>query len=447
MDPQGPIKTLQALSGALKGLRLYPAQHPAVERQISGLCSMLTEMRGGEGKAIRLGLADDTLFLDEQPFVQGGGAVEELSRFLQGLEIAGLEFLPTLNAAELNRCLQLLGQGASRGEDLQMAFAEKGIHSVRLLLGIREDEEEELEERPREIYGRALKVVDHIFQDVRLGKIPSSREAFHVVKSMARLTLNDPHALLALTMLKDYDNYTFTHSVNVAVIALAVGRASHLSEDQLRILGMGGLLHDLGKLKIDISIIAKPGKLTPEEFEEIKKHPRTGADIIEQMEDVTSEVIDIVLGHHRRFDCSGYPVDAQGRQMSLLTDMVAIADTYDAVTTHRSYQLPVTPRLAVDKLREVSGTALHPQLVENFIGSLGRYPVGSLVRTDDGAIGLVVWVDTKQPDSVRLKMLFAADGGRLQEESELELFGANARRIVAEVDPMTKGIDPSAYFH
>ena len=102
-------------------------------------------------------------------------------------------------------------------------------------------------------------MVDSVFEDVRLGKIPSSAEAREVVREMARMTLTEPHALFALSMLKDYDNYTFTHSVNVSVIALAVGRACGLNEEELRTLGLGGLLHDLGKLKIDLCIINKPG--------------------------------------------------------------------------------------------------------------------------------------------------------------------------------------------
>ena len=137
--------------------------------------------------------------------------------------------------------------------------------------------------------------MESIFHDVRLGKIPSSKEASDTVKSMVEVTLSDPHALFALSMIKDYDNYTFTHSVNVSVIALAVGRACGLSEEQLRILGLGGLLHDLGKLKVDLNIITKPGRLTRTEFEQIKKHPVDGAEILKQMADIPSEVVDIVI--------------------------------------------------------------------------------------------------------------------------------------------------------
>jgi putative nucleotidyltransferase with HDIG domain len=288
--------------------------------------------------------------------------------------------------------------------------------------------------------------VDTIFQDVRLGKIPSSAEALNVVKSMAELTLSDPHALFALSMLKDYDNYTFTHSVNVSVIALAVGRSCGLTEEQLRILGFGSLLHDLGKLKIDVGIITKPGRLTDEEFEEIKRHPRTGADIVERMEGVTPEVVDIVLGHHFRYDRSGYPADLSAKKLSSMTFMAAIADTYDAVTTLRSYQRPMTPRNAIRRLRELTGTVLHPQFTENFIASLGTYPVGSLVRLDSNEIGLVVWVDTRDPDSVRLKILFDENGGRLADPLRLNLIGKDARRIVGEVDPFLKGVDITEHF-
>jgi putative nucleotidyltransferase with HDIG domain len=248
-------------------------------------------------------------------------------------------------------------------------------------------------------------------------------------------------------MLKDYDNYTFTHSVNVAVISLAVGRACAASEEQLRTLGLGGLLHDLGKLKVDIAIINKPGRLTEAEFEAIKQHPRYGAEIIAQMEGVTEEVMDIVIGHHLRYDRSGYPADAAGRAVTSLVDMAAIADSYDAMTTLRVYQRPVTPRSAIARLRDVSGTSLHPAFVEQFITSLGPYPVGSLVRLDNNEIGLVVKVDTTDPSLADIKILFDAAGQQLTAPYSLQLDpGKTARHIVAEVDPHSKGIEVTDYF-
>jgi HD-GYP domain-containing protein (c-di-GMP phosphodiesterase class II) len=441
MVPELARKVVQGFTGAIKGLRLYPLRHPAVERQILSLYEDLCVFLRGKDR-IRLGLLEGTLFIEDHLFTETVPAAEELGQLLKNLEIEGLEFRFGLAEDELRTLLSLLVNGGGKGRVFENTLAKRQLSHISVV----KPEEEEEEKRPRQIYGRALKVVDTIFQDVRLGKIPSSAEALNVVKSMAELTLSEPHALFALSMLKDYDNYTFTHSVNVSVIALAVGRSCGLTEEQLRILGFGSLLHDLGKLKIDVGIITKPGRLTEEEFEEIKRHPRTGADIVAGMEGVTPEVIDIVLGHHLRYDQAGYPAEVSGKKLSPMTSMTSIADTYDAITTLRSYQRPMTPRKAIERLRELTGTVLHPQFTESFIASLGTYPVGSLVRLDSNEIGLVVWVDTHDPDSVRLKILFDENGERLAVPARLTLIGKKAHRIVAEVDPFVKGVEVTDYF-
>jgi HD-GYP domain-containing protein (c-di-GMP phosphodiesterase class II) len=443
MNPELPKQLVQGFAGVYKGLRLYPLQHPAVERQVQGLVTALAPLFR-LGPTVRMGLLEGSLFIEGYLFAEPNPAAEEIAALLATLDVEGLEFGRGVRVEELRALFQLLHEGGGKGEALAAALARQGVTHLRLLT--LQAEEQPSESPPRQVYGRALKVVDRIFHDVRMGKIPSSTEAMEVVKSMVELTLSEPHALFALSMLKDYDNYTFTHSVNVAVIALAVGRACGLSEEQLRTLGLGSLLHDLGKLRIDLAIITKPGRLTEAEFEQIKTHPGTGADIVRDMEGVTPEAVEIVLGHHVRYDRSGYPDEVRGAAISPLVEMAAIADTYDAITTLRSYQRPMTPRRAVERLREVAGSLLNPRLVESFISSLGPYPVGSLVRLDSSEIGLVVWVDTQDPDSVRLRILFDADGKPLTEQRRIDLTGAESRRIVAEVDPSSRGITVTDYF-
>lgn len=443
MDPEILRQVVLAFSGAHKGLRLYPLRHPAIEKQVQTLFSALTTLFRHRN-AVKVGLLEGTLFVEDHLFVETSPAADEIAGILDNYEIEGLEFQLGTTPDELRALLNLIHRGAAKGETFEADLRQAGCQYIRTFKT--EKSEKRPDEEPRKVYGRALKVVDRIFHDVRLGKIPSSVEALEVVNSMVQLTLAEPHALFALSMLKDYDNYTFTHSVNVSVIALAVGRACGLSEEQLRTLGLGGLLHDLGKLKIDLGIINKPGRLTEEEFEQIKTHPGTGADLVKEMEGVTPEVIDIVLGHHLRYDREGYPADVRGHVFSPLIDMTAIADTYDAITTLRSYQRPSTPRKAVTRLREIVATGgLHPQYVEQFVASLGTYPVGSLVRLDMGEIGLVVWVDTKDPDSVRLKILIDQNGALLTEPRRLDLLGTDSQRIIAEVDPFTKGIEITDY--
>ncbi len=444
MNPQLPRQAVLALSGAYKAIRLYPVRHPAVERQIDGLMNSLIALFGEE-EIVKLGLLDGTLFLHDQLFADGSPAAEEIARLLQALELEGVEIHANVTTEEIRTLLGLIKEGEFRGEALEDALTDLGVHNIRIA-AVQTTDATEDNETPRKVYSRALRVVDKIFHDVRLGKLPSSGEATQVVKSMVRLTLSEPHALFALSMLRDYDNYTFTHSVNVSVISLAVGRACGLSEDQLKTLGLGGLLHDLGKLIIDRKIITKPGRLTEEEFDQIKKHPHSGALIVRQMEGITPEVIDVVLCHHLRFDRTGYPADARSRKVSPMADMAAIADTYDAMTTLRSYQRPMTPRKATARLRELAGTVLHPRFVDRFIAALGPYPVGSLVRLESSEIGLVVRVDIRDPDAVELKILFDAEGNRLEEPALRRLSGPQAGQIVAEVEPFTKGIEVSDYF-
>jgi putative nucleotidyltransferase with HDIG domain len=439
MDLELPKQIVQGFTGALKGLRLYPAGHPAIRRQFETLRANLGASFNGR-EAVRLGLLQGTLFFDDYLFAEDSPAARELGAQLQGLDLEGLELFPRLTLEELSGLVSLMAAGASKGPAFEEQLVRQGLKNVRAMVAQAKEDNEGLP-APRKVYGRALKAVDNIFQDVRLGRIPTCEEARQVVATMAHMTITDPHALFALSLLKDYDNYTFTHSVNVAVIALAVGRACGLSEERLRVLGLGGLLHDLGKLKIGLDIINKPGRLTEEEFEEIRKHPQTGADLVAQMDGITPEIIDIVLGHHLRHNRQGYPAEARAREVSPLTEMTAIADSYDAMTTLRSYPQPVTPRKAIKLLQDVAGTALNPHFVEKFITSLGPYPVGSLVRLDSNEIGVVVWVSPSDPNDVQVKMLFDRTGKSLPLPQVTALSGPGSRRIVAEVDPFVRGID------
>lgn len=440
MDLESAKTLIQNLSGAFKSLRLYPPKHPAVGKQLSALAADLHPHLRGRS-TLRIGLLQETLFVDEHLLSDSAAANLEFARLLKALDLGALEFYSGVSETDLRTLLDLLTQGQLRGEAFSQALSRSGVQTIRALTEL----EEQPLEPPRKIYQRAMQVVDHVFEDVRQGRIPSTVEAEDVVKAMVRQTIADPHALFALSLLKDYDNYTFTHSVNVSVIALTVGRACGLEEDRLRILGLGGLFHDLGKLRVDHDIITKPGRLTTQEFEEMKRHPRSGADIVSRMAGVAPEVVDIVIGHHLHFDRAGYPADLKGRPISPLADMAAIADAYDAMTTLRPYQRPVTPRKAIDRLRQMSGTQLHPQYLTRFIEALGPWPVGSLVRLASSEIALVRGVDT-QAGNLTLLILVAADGSTPRQLETRVLHSGEMRQILVEVDPGSRGIDVASYF-
>jgi putative nucleotidyltransferase with HDIG domain len=436
-------KFVQVLTAAVKGLRLYAVDHPATTKQVETLQDGLFTMLQHK-KMIKMGLLEGTLFVEDHLIMQEFQAATELVEMLESHELAGFEFMAGLSANEIQSLLHLLHSGSNKGQDFADALVSQGVKKIRAIAATEDDEDEA--QQPRKVYHKALKVVDQIFQDVRMGEIPSSEDAIKVVKDMAHLTMTEPHAMLALSMLKDYDNYTFTHSVNVSVLALAIGRACQLTEEQLKTLGLGGLLHDLGKLRVDVNIITKPGRLTDSEFDEIKEHPGYGAEIIKEMEGVTDEVMQIVHGHHLRYDRTGYPSNVPGEVISPLVEMTAIADAYDAMTTLRSYQRPFTPRKAIARLKDVRGSSLHPDYVTHFIESLGPYPVGSLVRLDSNEIGLVTKVEPKDTSLVDIKIIYDSAGAILDDPYTIHLRPDQPRKIVAEVDPQTKGIDVTNFF-
>ncbi|MDY0269263.1 HD-GYP domain-containing protein [Trichloromonas sp.] len=437
-------KIIYGLSGVHKGLRLYPPAHPAVQQQAQNLAKSFLVLFQ-EKPRIRLGVLEDTLFFEKHMFVLSEPAMEEIRDLLTERKLEALEFETGLTAQEIQRFFQILHETKSVGTELEKLLTVHGITHIRSVT-LEKQVADGRAEPPRKIYQRALTVVSHIFNDVRLGRIPSSTEAIEVVGSMVRSTLSEPQALLALSLLKDYDNYTFTHSVNVSVIALSVGHACGLSEEKMRTLGLGALLHDIGKLIIDKEIITKPGRLTEAEYEEIKKHPVSGSQIAGQMDGISEEVVDIILGHHLNYDRSGYPADARGKKISQLADMATIADTYDAMTTLRSYQRPVTPRMAVKNLMELSGTTLHPQLLQKLIAYLGPYPVGSLVRLDSNELAVVTRVGRQEENSIDLKIITTGNGDKLPQPIPATLNDAEIKRIVAEVDPVGRNIEVTDYF-
>ena len=208
------------------------------------------------------------------------------------------------------------------------------------------------------------------------------------VKSCVKSIVNNPNALMWLGRLRTKDNYIAEHCLNVGLLAIAFGRHLDLGLDELEMLGMCGMLHDVGKLEVDQKILDKPAKLTDEEFSVIKEHCLLGKDILSKDEDMPKAVIQAAFGHHERMDGAGYPRGVRANSLDLYTRMISIVDTYDAITTNRSYDRSRPAGEAIKILFSCRDTQFEPILVEKFIECLGIYPTGSLVelKTGEGAV-------------------------------------------------------------
>ena len=244
--------------------------------------------------------------------------------------------------------------------------------------------------KSRKVHGEANKIVTNIMKDVRIGKQIELEQVDPVVEQLVASILRNKDAMLCLCRIKNKDQYTFLHSVSVGALLISFARALNFDSDVLKSLGVGGMLHDIGKAKTPNHILNKPGKLTEEEFVIIRQHVVHGHTILSAIKDIKQASIDVGAQHHERYDGSGYPHGLKGSEMSIYGQMASIVDVYDAITADRCYHKGIEPTAAVRKMFEWSEFHFNPELVQAFIRTIGIYPVGVLVMLESGMIGVVI---------------------------------------------------------
>jgi len=261
-------------------------------------------------------------------------------------------------------------------------------------------------ENASKLYSNTIHFVKKFIKDARMGKIVHYKKAVPLVNTIIESVMRNPNALTTLTNLKSYDAYTYTHCVNVAVLSVVFGKFLGFSLGGLNLIGIGGLFHDIGKCKLPEEILNKPGSLTEQEFEIMKKHPREGYDSIKGQEDIPPEILAIILEHHEKYNGRGYPQGLSGEEITKLANIVSVVDVYDALTTDRVYRKAVHPYKAMRILFMGREQDFYPGLAEMFVKCLGIYPVGSLVKMDTGEYGVVMEIDTAISLYPKVKILW-----------------------------------------
>lgn len=278
---------------------------------------------------------------------------------------------------------------------------------------------EELQEAAR-LRQRSAQTMKRLFAEVRLGNAIEPAECAALVDDVVESIDRHPDALLSLARLKSADEYTYMHSVAVCALMVSLGRGLGLNDDQCREAGMAGMLHDLGKAAMPQDVLNKPGKLTNEEFDIIKTHPRKGYEMLLDGAKVSDGVKDVCLHHHERYDGTGYPDKLAGEGISLLARMGAVCDVYDAVTSDRPYKAGWDPAHALAQMATWKGH-FDTTVFQTFVKGVGIYPTGSLVRMRSGRLAVVLEQNASALTKPRVKIFFSTKAGLPLEHQVLDL--------------------------
>ncbi|MFZ3071891.1 MAG: HD-GYP domain-containing protein [Thermodesulfobacteriota bacterium] len=441
MTPETQENILRALNAALQSRKLYPPGHPSVTapaRKVNQLLSAVLK----EQPKLSICLVDDALVFEDVPVPDSEENYPDIVSNLKDKKVEAMIFEKGILEKEVFSLFEILSQEkAPAGVELQKELSAKGVAHITLKtipIGKR---------KLMEVYNDAVNVVKTVMHEIRVGRIPESKAVKSVIDEMTELVFSDTNAVIGLTMIKNYDNYLYNHSVNVSILSLALGKFMNYGKEDLQRLGVASLLHDIGKTGVSEDIIKKPGGLSYEEWEKVKEHPVMGSKITHRMQGIDELICRVIFEHHVRFDRSGYPkVDSP--TLHPLSLVVSVADAYDALTTLRVYQKPYQPSEAIKVLKGLSGKHFDPKTVSSFESMIGVYPVGTMVRLSTNEIAIVTKVHPEGAALPVVKVAYEADGKEVETpyELDLEAKGENGPKIICAVDPLSRNMDMGTFF-
>jgi HD-GYP domain-containing protein (c-di-GMP phosphodiesterase class II) len=458
---------LVAFYATLRALGLYPLENQTVQKSLSELDETAETLLSHEGEIVFRAVGDFFFLNNERLKVDLGSYATfgAIARAIRRHGIGEIYVESGVDRAEWVAFLTLLR--ANPGDDAFGAFQERmarsAVQHIRAETekqGSQEDEVSDTDrsrEAAKRTFAKGVHVARELLTGVRIGKSVSLRKVKRAVQSVVDQVLNNETSIMGMTALRDHDEYTFTHSVNVCIFSVALGKKLGLNRQQLYELGLGALLHDVGKMRIPKDVMNKPGALTEEDFDTLRLHPVEGLMAIFGM----GEFLDLplrpmlaVYEHHMKVDLTGYPKVIRPRNPTIFPRIVALADGFDAATTKRVYQEPWTPDRALREMRESPARGFDPLLVKAFISMTGIYPVGTTVILDTYELAVVV-APNPRADALHqpmVRIVFDGMGQRIQQPPLVDLTevnpetGQTRRTIVKSTDPERYGLRVGDYF-
>jgi HD-GYP domain-containing protein (c-di-GMP phosphodiesterase class II) len=434
MGPQ----LLVRFSALLRTARTHEITNQAFRRQLQDFMEVLLQVMEEEDE-VALAAVADYLYLNGVRLKASAALLTVYHSLIEEFErrsLGGVRFLQGVTPAEMERFLQLFmaAEDATLAERLPEAVAEASIEHIlpvpaadldkEDLTRALDDVQDPVGERGRakRVFWRAVLGTKRIVVRAAQTGRPDLRQAKRLVQPVVDSIMKNEYSIVGLTALKEHDEYTYAHCVNVSVLSISMGQALGLPRQALADLGVTALLHDIGKVAVPGDVLRKPAKLTSDEWSFIQRHPIEGAKMMFRMSGLTPLTLDamrVCLEHHMNFDVTGYPEVEQDWAQATMTRIVSVADCFDAMTAHRAYhQRPRSPFEGLQYLLGPARVQFDPAVLWSLVRTVGLYPAGSVLLTQSNHVVLAV---SPNPDDLRrpyCRVLVRPDGTTVPEDAE-----------------------------
>jgi putative nucleotidyltransferase with HDIG domain len=450
---------MRRLGAALRGAQLYAPGHPLVQRAFDALNETLAQLLTDQ-PSIAIGIIGQDVIVGDTPLPRAAESMGEMIRRLKSLGIERIVFARGVTPEELSTLALTIahperrpgqaGPGVEPSDPLGVLATLPHITVGRIQAETKLDDAAADMATIRRLYSDATTAAGAVWEMAKTEGTADPTVAGALVDSLAQAVSANRTALIALTALKNYDDYTFTHMVNVSILTMSQARALGLDGPGLRELGLAALMHDIGKVRTPTEILNKPDKLTDSEFNIMRMHVVDGAEILRRTREMPAIATIIAFEHHLRLDGTGYPFGVSRAGLNLGTMLCSIADVYDAMRSQRAYQQAFPSDRILEVMKRNDGQQFDQHLVRRFTQLLGIYPPGNLVRLDSGALAVVLAVHAPDPYKPRVRVIQLRSQERLDLPYDVNLWEADAagpgpKSVTAPLDPAEYGIDPLSY--
>lgn len=442
----------------LRSAQFHSPDNVAVLSAIDRFVSLANQIIATEG-LIALELVGEYFHLND---VRVRYSVEYMLNFdflvkaFKERELGSVEFRNVVSPVDLQRFIRAF-VGSQHTEDPCGTMVEALSDNDNLIVGrlkkVADEESADIRKVVKRTYFNAVSYSRGVINKIKSGEKISLKKAKRVVESMVDLLLEEESLLLGMTAIKDYDEYTYHHSVNVSVLSVALGQRLGMSRKGLTEIGLVGLFHDLGKMEIPPEILNKPTSFTDEEWKVVRRHPYWGARAalkLKGLDPSTVKTAIVAFEHHMNYDLSGYPPLRERMGLDFTSRIVTLADQYDAMTSSRVYnRTPLKPDKALSIIVDRAGRMVDPILVKVFVNMIGVFPIGTLVFLNTRELGLVYETNPLYGDRPRVLVIVDGTGrkgdGFVVDLSEKDSKGRFIRSIHKTLDPNKYKINLSEY--